>query len=150
MSTLVDIYQQIVLNRDANRFFFANTHGCFPFSSGNINYESVFIAADEFDLAAANISCHHRPAEAAVFHQQLERIPATSGLEDQEHVASSSPIPSGDVCGGLNENYGCQHEEQTAAAADESSLEKTVIDADTMPAFFSHVEDADASAPRSK
>ena len=86
-----------------------------------------------------------------MFHQQLEGIPATtSGLEDQEYVNSSStpPNPSGDVCGGLNENYGCQHGEQAAAAADESSLEETVIDADTMPAFFSHVEDADA--PRSK
>ena len=69
-----------------------------------------------------------------MFHQQLEGIPATtSGLEDQEHVASSSPIPSGDVCDGLDENYGCQHEEQ-GAAADETSLEEKVVDADTMPA----------------
>ena len=61
--TPVDIYQQIVLNRDANRFVYANTHGLFPFSNENIKYKSVFIAADEFDLAAANIYCHHPPAE---------------------------------------------------------------------------------------
>ena len=80
--------------------------------------------------------------QAAVFHQQLEGIPATtSGLEDREH---SSPFPSSDVCDGLDENYGCQHEEQ-GATADESSLEEKVI----VPAFFSHVEDADASTPRS-
>ena len=87
-----------------------------------------------------------------MFHHQLEGIPATtSGLEDQEHVASSPPpIPSGDVCGGLDEDYGCQHEEQAAAAADETSLEEKVIDAESMPAFCSHVEDADASTPRSK
>ena len=88
-----------------------------------------------------------------MIHRQLEEIPSTtSGLEDQEHVASSPPpIPSGDVCrGGLDEDYGCQHEEQRAAAADETSLEEKVIDADTMPAFFSHAEDADASTPRSE
>ena len=80
-----------------------------------------------------------------MIYQQLEGIPATtSGLEDQKHVASSPPIPSSNVCGGLDENYGCQHEEQ-GAAADESSLEEKVI----VPAFFSHVEDADASTPRS-
>ena len=76
----------------------------------------------------------------------------TSGLEYQEHVASSSSSPpSSDVCGGLDENYGCQHEEQGEAADDddETSLQEKVIDADIMPAFFSHVEDADASAPRS-
>ena len=86
-----------------------------------------------------------------MFHQQLEGIPATtSGLEDQEHVASSPPTLSGDCFGLLDENYGCQHEEQGAAAADESSLEEKVIeDADTIPAFISHVEDADASTPRS-
>jgi len=62
----------------------------------------------------------------------------------------SSPIPSGDVCGGLDEDYGCQHEEQGAAAADdETSLEEKVIDAESMPAFFSHVESASASTPRS-
>ena len=84
-----------------------------------------------------------------MFHHQLEGIPSTtSGLEDQEHVASSPPpIPSGDVCDGLDENYGCQHEEQGAAAADETSLEEKVIDAESMPAF---VEDADASTPRSE
>ena len=63
-----------------------------------------------------------------MFHHQLEGIPATtSGLEDQEHVNSSSspPNPSGEVCGGLNESYGCQHEEQAAAAAaDESPRSK--------------------------
>jgi len=62
--TPVDIYQQIVWNRDANRFVYAKTHNWFPFSHGNIKYKSVFVAADEFDLAAANISWHHhRPAE---------------------------------------------------------------------------------------
>ena len=83
-----------------------------------------------------------------MFHQQLEGIPATtSGLEIQEHVASPPPpIPSSDVCDGLDNNYGCQNEEQVE---DETSLEETVIDADTMPAFYSHVEDADAS-PRFK
>ena len=80
-----------------------------------------------------------------MIYQQLEGIPAmTSGLEHQEIVA---PSPSGNVCGGLNENYEC---EQGAAAADETSLEEKVIDADTMPAFCSHVEDADASTPRFK
>ena len=79
---------------------------------------------------------------------QHQGIPApTSGLEDQEHVASSPPLPSGDVCGGLDENYGCQHEKQGAAAA---SLEEKVIDANTIPAFLSDVKDADASAPRFK
>ena len=83
-----------------------------------------------------------------MFHQQLEGISATtSGLEIQEHVASPPPIPSSDVCDGLDKNYGCQNEEQ---GEDETSLEETVIDADTMPAFYSHVEDADASAPRFK
>eukprot|EP01036_Dinobryon_divergens_P032444 gene32443-42032_t len=144
--TPVDIYQQIVWNRDENRFVYANTHNCFPFSYGNINYQSVFVAADEYDLAAANIFCHHRPAEAAVIYQQLEGIPATtSGLEYQEHLA---PSPSSDVCDGLDENYGCQREEQGAAVADETSLKEKVIDADTMPAFFSHAEDA--STPRSE
>eukprot|EP01036_Dinobryon_divergens_P032018 gene32018-41523_t len=114
-------------------------------SDSSSTESSGMMSADDFDSAAANTSWHHhRPAKAAVIHQQLEGIPATtSGLEDQEHVTSSSPIPRGDVCGGLNENYGCQHEEQAAAAAaaaNESSLEKTVIDADTMPAFFSHVD----------
>ena len=89
-----------------------------------------------------------------MIHHQLEGVPSTtSGLEDQEHVASSPPpIPSGDVCrGGLDEDYGCQHEEQGAAADnDETSLEEKVIDADTMPAFCSHAEDADASNPRSE
>ena len=89
-----------------------------------------------------------------MFHHQLEGIPSTtSGLEDQQHVASSPPpIPSGDVCrGGLDESYGCQHEER-GAAADETSLEEKVIDADTMPASFSPVVDADAGAstPRSE
>ena len=68
----------------------------------------------------------------------------TSGLEHQEIVA---PSPSGNFCGGLNENYEC--EQGAAAAADVTSLEEKVIDADTMPAF-SHVEDADASTPRFK
>ena len=88
-----------------------------------------------------------------VIYQKVEGIPATtSGLEDREHIASSSPpIPSGDACDGLDENYGCQHEEQgAAAAADETSLEEKVIDADTMPAYSSHVEDAGISAPRFK
>ena len=89
--------------------------------------------------------------QAAVIYQELEGIPATtSGLQDQKHVASSSPIPSSNACDGLDDNYGYQHEEQGAADDDETSLEETVIDADTMPAFFSHVEDADASAPRFK
>ena len=69
--TPVDIYQQIVWNRDANRFVCANTHGLFPFSYGNINYQSVFIAADEFDLAAANISWYHRPAEVRLKYARI-------------------------------------------------------------------------------
>ena len=88
-----------------------------------------------------------------MIHQRLEGIPSTtSGLEDQEQGASLPPIPSGDACDGLGENYGCQHEEQgAAAAADETSFEEKVIeDADIMPAFFSHGEDADTSTPRSK
>ena len=86
-----------------------------------------------------------------VIYQKVDGTPTTtSELEDKEHVASSPPpIPSGDACDGLDENYGCQHEEQSAAA-DETSLEEKVIDANTMPAFFSHVEDADASTPRFK
>ena len=74
-----------------------------------------------------------------VIYQQLEGIP---GLEEQ------SPLANGNACVGLDEIYGYQHEEQ---GADETSLlVEKVIDAYTMPAFFSHIEDADASTPRSK
>ena len=62
--TPVDIYKAIMFDGQSRQYVFANTYGYFSFSYGNIKYQSVFIAADEFDLAAANISCHHRrPAE---------------------------------------------------------------------------------------
>ena len=65
--TPVDIYQPIVFDQDANRFVFANTYGLYPIltSYTNIKYNSVFIAADNFDLAAANIPIWH-PPEAPV------------------------------------------------------------------------------------
>jgi len=60
--TPIYISTPIVFDGESNQFVYAKTNGLYPFSYGNINYESVFIRPDNFDLAEANISWH-RSAE---------------------------------------------------------------------------------------
>lgn len=62
ISTPLYIGSHIVFDGNWNRFVYANTHGLYPFSYEDKNYQSVFISPDHIDLAAANISWQ-RPAE---------------------------------------------------------------------------------------
>jgi hypothetical protein len=66
--TPVDIYQPIVFDRDANRYVFVNTYGWYPIldSYTKIKYNSIFIAADNFDLAAANIPIPQAPVSSNI------------------------------------------------------------------------------------
>lgn len=52
------IGSNIVFDGESNQFVYANTNGLYPYLYGNINYQSVFIRPDNFDLAEANISWH--------------------------------------------------------------------------------------------
>lgn len=49
--------KKIVLNPDTNQYVFADTNGQFPMLDiyDSISYNLVFIVADNFDLAAADI-----------------------------------------------------------------------------------------------